>query len=356
MITLLLLIFVGIHRAVAVTHSLKYFYTSSSGIPNFPEYLSVGYVDDVQISHCDSITKTSVAKQEWMKKVTDEYPDYWEEETETCLEKQQAFKESIRVTKDRFNQTKGFHVFQRMYGCEWNDETKKVKGLEQFGYNGEDFLAFDLTTESWIAVKHQAFVTKQKWDHSKHIAEYEKSYLTTECVKWLQMYLRYQAKSLMKTVLPSVSLLQKSSSSAVSCHATGFYPDRAELLWRRDGEEIHEGVEKGQILPNNDGTFQMSVDLQPPSGEDMQRYECVFQLSGVKEDVITKLEKAKIRTNEDSSSQMLIIIGVLAAVIAVILSVSAFILYKKKNAKRPPSPVDNKEIQQQMLQPENPSA
>lgn len=86
-----------------------------------------------------------------------------------------------------------------MYGCEWDDNTKEVKGLEQFGYNGEDFLAFDLKTESWIAVKHQAFVTKQKWDHSKHIAQYEKKYLTTECVKWLKMYLRYQEKSLMKT-------------------------------------------------------------------------------------------------------------------------------------------------------------
>lgn len=93
----------------------------------------------------------------------------------------------------------GFHVFQRMYGCEWNDETGKVKGLEQFGYNGEDFLAFDLKTESWIAVKHQAFTTKQKWDHSKHIADYEKNYLSKVCLEWLKKYLRYQEKSLMKT-------------------------------------------------------------------------------------------------------------------------------------------------------------
>ncbi|XP_023270445.1 HLA class I histocompatibility antigen, alpha chain F-like, partial [Seriola lalandi dorsalis] len=29
------------------------------------------------------------------------------------------------------------------------------------------------------------------------------------------------------------------------------------------------------------------------------RYDCVFQLSGVKEDVVTKLDKAEIRTNEE---------------------------------------------------------
>ena len=95
-----------------------------------------------------------------------------------------------------------------------------------------------------------------------------------------------------------MSLLQKTPSSPVSCHATGFYPDGAKLFWRRGGDEIHEGVVKGEILPNNDGTFQMSVDLDLSSvpTKDWMKYECVFQLSGA-EDLVTKLEKTKIRTN-----------------------------------------------------------
>ncbi|XP_045899304.1 major histocompatibility complex class I-related gene protein-like isoform X2 [Micropterus dolomieu] len=73
------------------------------------------------------------------------------------------------------------------------------------------------------------------------------------------------------------------------------------MFWRKDGEELHEDVDLGEILPNNDGSFQMSVDLNPPSG-DWEKYECVFQLSGVKNDIITKLDKAKIRTNEESDT------------------------------------------------------
>uniref|UniRef100_A0A3B3IFK8 Ig-like domain-containing protein n=1 Tax=Oryzias latipes TaxID=8090 RepID=A0A3B3IFK8_ORYLA len=86
---------------------------------------------------------------------------------------------------------------------------------------------------------------------------------------------------------PSVSFLQKTPSSPVCCHATGFYPDRADLFWRKDGEEIHEGVEKGQILPNHDGTFQMSSELNVSliKHEDWRRYDCVFQLSGLTEDI-----------------------------------------------------------------------
>ncbi|MEQ2244496.1 hypothetical protein ILYODFUR_017709 [Ilyodon furcidens] len=117
------------------------------------------------------------------------------------------------------------------------------------------------------------------------------------------MCVNYGRESLMRTDLPSVSLLQKTSSSPVSCHATGFYPNKAEMFWRKDGEEIHEGVDKGEILPNNDETFQMSVDvdLSSETSENWMKYECVFQLSGVNEDIIVKLEKTKIKTNSGDS-------------------------------------------------------
>lgn len=71
------------------------------------------------------------------------------------------------------------------------------------------------------------------------------------------------------------------------------------LFWTKDGEELYEDVELWEVLPNHDGTFQKSADLDvssiPP--EDWDRYSCVFQLSGVKDDVITKLDKAVIKTN-----------------------------------------------------------
>lgn len=109
--------------------------------------------------------------------------------------------------------------------------------------------------------------------------------------------------SLLSPERPSVSLLQKTPSSPVSCHATGFYPDRAALFWRKDGEELHEDVDLGEILPNHDGTFQMRVDLKLSSvpAEDWRRYDCVFQLSGVDEDIVTKLDKTRTNTGRSET-------------------------------------------------------
>ena len=82
------------------------------------------------------------------------------------------------------------------------------------------------------------------------------------------------------------------------CHATGFYPDRVVVFWRRDGQELHEQVDPGEVLPNHDGTFQVSVDLDLTAvpQEDWGRYECVVQLKGI-EDIPTPLDPALIRTN-----------------------------------------------------------
>ncbi|XP_067335565.1 class I histocompatibility antigen, F10 alpha chain-like isoform X2 [Channa argus] len=290
-------ILLGTHGAAAVTHSLKYFYTGSSGIPSFPDFLTVGLVDGQPISYYDSVIRKVIPKQDWMAQT--EGPEYWESETQASIGAEPVFKGNIDTAKQRFNQTGGVHIVQVMFGCDWDDETDEVTGYHQEGYDGEDFIVFDLKTETWIAPKPEAVITKLKWDNDKARIAQRKNYLTQICPEWVKKYVNYGSSSLLRTDLPSVSVLQKSPSSPVSCHATGFYPDRSTMFWRKDGQELHEDVDHGEILPKHDGTFQMRVDLDISSvkPEDWRRYDCVFQLSGVRDDIITKLDKASIRTN-----------------------------------------------------------
>nr|APD68774.1 MHC class I alpha antigen [Trachinotus ovatus] len=342
--TFIFLVLLGIHGAAAVSHTLQYFYAGSTGLERFPEFVAVGIVDGEQIDYYDSVSEKNVLKQTWMEGVRDENSI-----TDVRRGHQQNFKANVGVAMQRFNQTTGVHLVQYMYGCEWDDETGELGGFRQYGYDGEDFLVWDIKTNTWIAPKQEAVITTNRWNSDKANLGFYKNYLAQICPEWLKKYVDYGKSSLLRKELPSVSLLQKSPSSPVSCHATGFYPDRALMLWRKDGEDLHEDVDQGEILPNHDGSFQMSVDLDLSSvkPEDWGRYECVFQLSGVKEDIVKRLDKAVIETNEKSTPLIPIIIAAVV-ILAVIIGGVGFFIYRKKSAKRPPSPVNNPEVMEEL--------
>ncbi|XP_036945679.1 major histocompatibility complex class I-related gene protein-like [Acanthopagrus latus] len=334
--TLFLLLFFC-HSSSTVKHSLKLFLTGSTGFPSFPDFMAAVLVDDILVGYCDTSRKIVEPKQAWVKKLFEDDPQHLQMFTQQCVEGTAIyFKNTVDHLKQQYNQSEGVHILQRMNGCEWDDETGEVVGFNQYGYDGEDFISYDLKTATWIAPKPQAFTTKLRWDAEKYRVTKNEKYLTMIFPEWLKKYLAYGRSSLLRTELPSVSLLQKTPSSPVSCLATGFYPHRASLVWRKDGEELHEEVDHGEILPNHDGTFQMSVDLNLSSvtPEDWTRYDCVFQLSGVKEDIITRLEKDRIRTNWEEPSEHTILIIVMVVLVAVVLiAVIGFTVSKKKKAQ-----------------------
>ncbi|KAM4619162.1 putative HLA class I histocompatibility antigen, alpha chain H [Polymixia lowei] len=320
-----------------MTHTMMYFLTGSTEVPNFPEYVTVVMVDEVEVAYCDSNTQRAEPKQDWMKKSLTDDPQIWETNTGYCLDYQHRSKTDIDIVKQHFNQTGGVHVYQIIFGCEWDDETGDTDGYNQHGYDGEDFMSLDMKTMTWIASRPQAVTIKLRRDQDKAQLAFMKYFFTNQCIAWLKKIMDYGKSFLQRTVHPSVSLLQKSPSSPVTCHATGFYPDRVKVFWRRDGEELHEHVDHGELLTNQDGTFQMSVHLNLSSvtPDDWKRFDCVVQLSGVKDDIITKLDQSVIRTNwkRDLTVPIITIIIISVFILSVIITVViGVIMYMKEKA------------------------
>ncbi|XP_076735397.1 major histocompatibility complex class I-related protein 1 isoform X3 [Maylandia zebra] len=327
------------HVASPVKHSLKYFFTETPGAQSIPEFVVVAFVDEVQIGDSNSVREAK-PKKDWIKFFED-HPQDLEWYRFQSNEIHHFFKATIETLRQRLNQTEGVHILQRMSGCEWDDETGEINGYDQYGYGGVDFLAFDSQTLTWIAPKPQAVITKMRFDAHERRFESNKNFLGHQCPEFLKEYLRY-GRSFLQT--------------AVSCHATGFYPDRAVMFWRKDGEEIHEGVDPGESLPNNDGTFQMSIDLNVSSvtPEDWQRYDCVFHLSGMNEDMITKLDKTVIRTNREKPADTVTFISAAVVVLTVtIVTAVAFVAYKKKKVICSTSPPDDGSEQSERLNPQS---
>ncbi|XP_029026344.1 major histocompatibility complex class I-related gene protein-like isoform X1 [Betta splendens] len=317
----------------SVKHSLKYLLTLTTGIRDFPELEGALVIDDLQATYCYSDRRLVVSHDAW-KKLIDEYKLH-DQITRQCFEVlPRLYRTRLYNIMEHFNQSGGVHTLQVVRGCNWDEETGETNGYMICGYDGEDLMQLDLKTQTWIPLKPDITSIKQTWDADRSSNLERVDFITQIYPLWLKSYLGYKNNSLLRTVSPSVSLLQKSPSSPVSCFATGFYPDTADMFWLRNGEQMHEDVDRGEILPNPDGTFQMRVDLYLSSvkAKDWSRYDCVFKLSGVKDNVITKLDRAMIRTNEGSSemSKFVVVGLVFLAMAAGIIGAGISRCHKKK--------------------------
>ncbi|XP_051925999.1 major histocompatibility complex class I-related gene protein-like isoform X1 [Hippocampus zosterae] len=338
-LTLLLTSELWIFQATfAARHSLKYFITATSGVKNFPEFVGAAEVDGVRVGYWDSDIQSPEPKQEWMRQLVRDIPDQLDWYKRKCSGNQQVFRKHLEALSQRLNQSGGSHILQRMNGCDLDEESGEVVGYNQYGYDGEDFIALNLQTLTWTAPSSQAFTTKLIWDGDINRLQYNKRYYIKKCPDWLKMYVNYGRSVLQRKELPSMALLQKTPTSLVCCQATGFYPKMAMLFWRRGGQELYEHVEHGEILPNHDGTFQMSVTLNASASPlaHWAEYECVFQLSGVEEELVIKLDKDVIQTNWIPPSNFpagAVIGGAVGVLLVLVAAVAAGCYTRRRNGE-----------------------
>ncbi|KAM5237676.1 major histocompatibility complex class I-related gene protein [Ctenodactylus gundi] len=275
-----LIIVLMVKSSHARTHSLRYFRLGLSDPGHgFPEFISVGYVDSHLITTYDSVTRQKEPRAPWMAENL--APDHWERYTQLLRGWQQMFKLELARLQWRYNHS-GLHTYQRMIGCELLEDGSTT-GFLQYAYDGEDFITFNKDTLSWIAVDSVAHITKRMWETNQHELQYQKNWLEKECISWLKRFLEYGKDTLERTEPPLVRMSRKETFPGVTtlfCRAYGFYPPEISMMWMKNGEEISQEMDYGDILPSGDGTYQtwVSIDLDPQSKD---VYSCQVEHSGL---------------------------------------------------------------------------
>ncbi|XP_067282316.1 zinc-alpha-2-glycoprotein-like [Pseudorasbora parva] len=326
---------------IAEKHSLYYIYTALSkpvDLPGIYEFTAMGLLDDRQIDYYNSKDKINIPKQTWMKEKMQE--DYWEKGTQLRKSKEQWFHHSLKNLMNRMGQDNSdLHVLQWRVGCQveqWGDKVTFLKGVSEYGYDGENFLSFDDKESLWVAPVEAARPTKIKWDNVPILNQYTKGYLEKECVDWLNKFREYADKELRNGSPPDVHVFAKKSIRNKSklnftCLATGFFPKDVIMTIRKYGTSLPEDeIEFSGIRPNHDGSFQMrkSVEIKE-DGKD--EYNCLMTHRTFKETIITKLDGQYW----DWDAFMIgLVIGVV-----LILALDALVVYilVKKNFIGPPS-------------------
>nr|QER90614.1 MHC class I alpha antigen [Acipenser dabryanus] len=321
-----------VHVSSGGTHSMRYFYMGVSEGTGLPEFTAVGMVDDEQINYYDSVKKEMIPRQEWVNEAVD--LDFWSRNTRNLVGSQQNFKANIGIAMQRFNQTGGVHTVQRMYGCELDDDGTK-RGFFQDGFDGKDFIIFDKDTLTWTAPVMQAVLTKHKWDANRAWGQQQKAYLEETCIEWLQKYVQYGRETLERRVPPAVTLLQRkargSADTEVLCHVTGFFPRAVEVTWVRDGRDhLEEGVQSGEVLPNQDGTYQLRKILTvSPEEQGRHSYSCQVDHVSLDQKIMKEWDP-NMRSSSDGGPPIGIIAGVIVGVLALAAVIIGVVIWKKR--------------------------
>uniref|UniRef100_A0A3B3RDZ5 Ig-like domain-containing protein n=1 Tax=Paramormyrops kingsleyae TaxID=1676925 RepID=A0A3B3RDZ5_9TELE len=270
----------------ALTHSLQYVYTGMSGIPDFPEFVSMGLVNGEPIDYYDSKVRRVTPRQRWLEQSVG--PGYWEQQIQYSWYAEGEMKNSIEVAKKLFNHTEGKWYACLWCSCPWSVSRSKVqKHCYVMNLGG-----------SGARTRHGAGRNPQPTRHSQD------------------------------KVRPEVSLLQKDPSSPVTCHATGFFPKGIVVTWRKDGVDMHSNVAVGKTLPNGDGTFQITSKLWvKPEDWKMNSYSCVVQHKSLQDDIAVLLQEKNIRTNQGLPWG--IIVGCVAAALALVAVVIGLVLWRR---------------------------
>ncbi|XP_043088906.1 major histocompatibility complex class I-related gene protein-like [Puntigrus tetrazona] len=247
-------------------HFLSYKFAALCKANTHPVFKAVAVYDNIKIAQYDNEEivgiRSSLTEDDW---------------SEDSPESRDWFLHQLRTLSNCLDSE--LHVLQRIVGCELekrSDGSESLRVFDEYGFDGEDFIAFDSDALQWIVKNPKAEETKREWDRQTGRNRFLQRYLKT-CVH------RISTIDNMKITPPDVhvsvpKVSDDGSKLVLSCLATGFHPRDIQMNIRRD-KSVLENQKSSGTRPNNDGSFQMRISVEIDS-KHKGFYDCVVIHSG----------------------------------------------------------------------------
>ncbi|XP_055982880.1 rano class II histocompatibility antigen, A beta chain-like isoform X4 [Sorex fumeus] len=225
-------------------------------------------------------------------------------------------------------------VYQVKSLCYSTNGTQRVRYVQRYIYNREEYVRFDSDVGEFVAVTEYGRPDAEYWNSQKDILEQKRAVVDTVCKPNYEIDI---PTSLSQRAKPKV-IVYPSKTEALNhhnllvCLVTDFYPDQVNVRWFRNEQEETAGVVSTPLIRNGDWSFQIIVMLEmTPQRGDV--YTCQVE-HPVLENPIT----VEWRAQSDSARNKMLS-GIGGFVLGVIfLGLGLFIHYKNKKGPHGPLP------------------
>ncbi|KAM5162437.1 T-cell surface glycoprotein CD1a-like [Callospermophilus lateralis] len=185
-----------------------------------------------------------------------------------------------RMYQSYFLEHQGFYISQLMFkdpfdlqiatGCELHSG-KRFLGLKQVAIQGSDFMSFQ--NKTWSPSPkggRKAQKACNILNLNQVLTHMVHRLLSDTCPRFALALLDAGRAYLQRQVKPEAWLSSGPSPRPghllLVCHVSGFYPKPVWVMWmRREQEQL--GTQRGDILPNADGTWYLQATLNVAAGE-----------------------------------------------------------------------------------------
>uniref|UniRef100_A0A8C8Z5A7 Major histocompatibility complex, class II, DQ beta 1 n=1 Tax=Prolemur simus TaxID=1328070 RepID=A0A8C8Z5A7_PROSS len=155
-------------------------------------------------------------------------------------------------------------VFQFKSLCYFTNGTERVRHVNRYIYNREEFVGFDSDVGEYRALTPLGRPEAESWNGQKDILERTRAEADTVC---RHNYETEKGFTWQRRVEPTVTI-SPSRTEALNhhnmlvCSVTDFYPGQIRVRWLRNDQEETAGVVSTPLIRNGDWTFQILVMLE----------------------------------------------------------------------------------------------